>query len=350
MDSISIEYRIRLGEGNTEIFNFELDGRTFDLVADEIRDPPPWTRLSFKQCPHCPLSEPKHTHCPVALQLCGIVERLHSTRSIDRVELEVITEERRVIQTLAIQRAIASILDLVLPVCGCPITAHMKPLARFHLPLASEEEAVFRTTGMYLLAQHFLSRTSAKSRIELDGLTRIYEDLHLLNKSISSRVQSATRSDSLKNAITLVDMYCMLVSVLLEDQLAEMRRFFGAYLPDAGREPVATNNFERAKAFRSELVFSSDVELLEIDDRPAWLKEITGAKKIEDTEQTETSESVDEKEKIIDEMLSKSGLSLALDPLEDKKENEPQSQIEGVSAGEPRFYKVALGATRLSRN
>jgi hypothetical protein len=32
----------------------------------------------------------------------------------------------------------------------------VKPMARFHLPLASEEETIYRATTMYLLAQYFL--------------------------------------------------------------------------------------------------------------------------------------------------------------------------------------------------
>ena len=173
MDPVRIEYRIKLSENKVETFGFLLDGKTFDLITEEVSDPPQWTELSFKQCSHCPLSVEEHSHCPMALQLCDIVERFHDTRSIDEVELEVITEERKVIQTLAIQRAIASILGLISPICGCPKTAYMKPMARFHLPLASEEETVFRVTGMYLLAQYFLSHTSQESGIEFDGLTKI---------------------------------------------------------------------------------------------------------------------------------------------------------------------------------
>jgi hypothetical protein len=217
------------------------------------------------------------------LQLHNIVARFHDTRSIDEVEVEVITEERQVKQRTALQRVIASMLDLVYPICGCPKTAFMKPLARFHLPLCSEEETIFRVTGMYLLAQYFLSRTpSRKGRIEFDGLTDIYNDLHILNTAVASRLQSATQSDSSKNAITLLDMYSTLVPLLLEDELAEMRGFFQAYLPiDAEAPQVITNYLERAKAFSLDL---DNLKLAPIegeteskpDDMPEWLKEAKG--------------------------------------------------------------------------
>lgn len=341
MNSVSIEYRIKLSENKTEAFKFELDGKTFDLITNEIPDPPQWTELSFKQCSHCPLSAEEHSHCPMALQLYDIVERFHNTRSIDNVELEVITKERRVIQTLAIQTAIASILDLVLPICGCPITAHMKPLARFHLPLASEEETVFRVTGMYLLAQYFLSLTSKRAGVEFDGLTKIYEDLHILDTAIASRLQGVTQSDSLKNAITLVDMYSILVPLLLEDQLAEMRGFFEAYLPEVESGPATTNHLDKAKAFRLELV-PLDEELKDVDDRPDWLKEVGGEKEPEVTATTETPEPADEKESTIDKILNKSGLKLELEPLEDEKESPSQLSIEGENPGKPKSTKAVF--------
>lgn len=256
METVDISYRITLNKDTTEVFDFTLDGSTFDLLDDTPDNPPEWTRLEYRQCSHCPLDKQEHPHCPVALQLFRVVERFHDTRSIDDVDLEVITEERRVAQTTALQRALASMLGLLFPTCGCPKTAYMKPLARFHLPLASEEETVFHVSGMYLLAQFFVHQKSQKN--PFDGLATLYDDMHLLNKAVASRVQTATTSDSLKNAITLLDMYSTLIPMLIEDELVEMRRFFAAYLPDdpgASERKAAMNSYlERAKAFTLELL------------------------------------------------------------------------------------------------
>jgi hypothetical protein len=329
MEPVNIEYRIRLDGGGTEVFNFTMDGESFDLAPSDIPDPPSWTELTFKQCPNCPLDGSSHQRCPVALQLYRIVDKFHDTRSIDEVELEVITEDRRVIQRLDIQRAIASMLDLVLPICGCPKTTHMKPLARFHLPMASEEETVFRVTGMYLLAQYFLSQSSARGRIEFEGLTKIYEDLHVLNTAVASRLQAATRSDSVKNAITLVDMYSMLVPVLLEDQLVEMRGFFKAYLPEKEQVKPTTTHLEKAKAFRLELVPMAGEEKND-DERPAWMKELASNNDSEETSEAPAPSSAaeDEKQKKIEDILSHSDLSLELEPMEgDEKPEEPETPV-----------------------
>jgi hypothetical protein len=334
MDSVNIEYRIKLSQERTEHFNFELDGESFDLKGSAPPNPPEWTRLSFKQCPHCPLTEANHPRCPLALQLHDIVNRFHDTRSIDKVELEVVTQERRVIQTLDIQRAIASILDLIMPICGCPKTACLKPLARFHLPLASEEETVFRVTGMYLLAQYFLSHASSGSRIELDGLSGIYEGLHDLNKAVTSRLRDVTRSDSLKNAFALVDTYSILVPLLVEDRLVEMRGFFESYLQGTeSKQPVA-HHLEEIKAFKLELV-PLEGEVGRGDDRPAWLREVSGEIEPEPVE-PETPEAEQQaadpragEENVIEKILSKSEFTFELEPMA-RRDNEDDA--DGPSA------------------
>ena len=102
MEPVRIEYQIRLDGDRTETFEFALDGKSFDLSTREVRDAPDWTELGYRQCPHCPLTPEKSPHCPLAVQLHDIVERFHETKSIDEVELQVVTADRRVIQTLAI--------------------------------------------------------------------------------------------------------------------------------------------------------------------------------------------------------------------------------------------------------
>lgn len=251
MNSIKTLYRIQLSDELTEEFDYEMDAETLAIVAAPLLgELPAWTALGFKQCPNCPLKPEDHPHCPMAVQLHNIVGRFHNTRSIDEVELEVITEQRRVTQTIPLQNALASLLGLVFPISGCPRTEGMKPLARFHVPLASEEETVFNVAGMYLLAQYFVNVKNRSGVLSFDGLISAYNDLHVVNKHVASRLQAVTSSDSVKNAITLVDMYSSLMPMLLQDQLVEIRRFFNAYLPDD--EVVApTNNYlEQAKALR----------------------------------------------------------------------------------------------------
>jgi len=311
MSAVNIRYTLNLSNQVSETFDFNLDEESFDLITSDQADLPQWTELEYRQCSHCPLDKAEHSHCPLAANIHPIVERFHDTRSIDEVEMDVTTPERRVIQKTALQHAIASMFELILPVCGCPKTEHMKPLARFHLPLASEEETVFRVTSMYLLGQYFVRTTGdTGGRIELDGLSEIYEGLNILNKAVASRLQHATQSDSVKNAITLLDMYSTLVPVLVEDELAEMRGFFKAYMPEGQVvEAVTTNYLEKAKSF------SMDLELEPVsggdDDVPAWLKQQ------DEGDEDKSNDDEDNSMAVADKILASSGLSLSLEPMND---------------------------------
>jgi hypothetical protein len=109
-------------------------------------------------------------------------------------------------------------------------------MARFHLPLSSEEETLFRVTGMYLLSQQLMGSPAT----DFAGLKAIYDDLHILNKAIASRLRGATESDSSKNAIALLDMYSNLVPMMIEDQLPELRQLFSAYETSRVTPPVKT--------------------------------------------------------------------------------------------------------------
>lgn len=307
MDSVNIIYRLTFKKTNrVEEFDFALDGQTFELLDEKVDNPPSWTELAYRQCPHCPLKPEDSPHCPFALQIHKIVDRLHDTKSIDEVVMEVETDERKIVSTTAIQHVLSSMLGLIGPISGCPKTAYMRPLARFHAPMATEEETVFRVAGMYLLAQYFLTNNGKTGGFAFDGLIRIYEDMHELNKAVASRLQMATNSDSMKNAITLIDMYSTLIPMLLEDQLVEIRSFFNAYLPEDEQveETPRQGLLEKARAFVLDMD-ASELTVLPADDKdhnkPSWLRAVEG----DDATAAQNS--------AIDAILSNSSLSLSLE-------------------------------------
>lgn len=329
MDSVSISYTLKLPK-KTEQFDFTLDSDSFALQNAAPDNPPAWTELDHKKCSHCPLNSAETPHCPVAIRLHDLVERFHDTTSIDRVEMKVVTEERQVIQKADLQRAIASMLELILPASGCPKTEHMRPLARFHMPLASEEENIFRVTGMYLLGQYFRSISAQGGRIEFKGLIDLYAELSIMNKAIASRLKGVTRSDSVKNAITLLDMYSTLVPLLLEDQLAEMRGFFKAFLPEekVSDRPVTTSNY--LKSIKNAALELVPLEEKKADDTPEWLKK---------TKQGEATEPASEKKPeappapdAVDNILSNSKLTLELVPTEDEAKKRAEEKPKGGRA------------------
>jgi hypothetical protein len=304
MNDSVYEYRIRFDAGREEVFRYVISGEEFELAAEDDGDAPEWTELGYCQCPNCPLSAAEHSHCPVALQLHTLVARFDDTHSIDPVEVEAHTPGRQIQNQVSLQEALASILDLVMPVSGCPVTAVMKPLVRDHLPLATEEETITRVTGMYLLTQYFNNQESGQTEEPFAGLEQVYKGLHELNTAIAKRLQHATRSDSVKNAIALIDMYSLLIPVLLEDQLAELRESFSG-----GAIQAKNRHIESAKAYRLSGALGGD------GDQPAglpkWMRSIATG--------TETTEERAERERGLEELMHKAD-SLELEPLGDEEE------------------------------
>jgi len=233
MEILEIRYCFHLAGQGSKIFEVRLDGRSLERLNGLDRNFPAWTALPTQQCPHCPLTVAIHPHCPVATSLAEVIERFEDVISYDAIDLEVITAGRRVSQHTTAQRGLSSLFGLLIATSGCPHTTFFKPMARFHLPLASEEDTIFRAAGMYLLAQYFLRREGRESDPDLTGLKRIYDNLHLVNIRLANRIRSATRTDSTINALVLLDTFTNLMPYVIEEHLINIRHLFDSYLPDS---------------------------------------------------------------------------------------------------------------------
>jgi hypothetical protein len=232
MNDIEIRYCFILAQDRQEVFELRLDARSLELINKPVEKLPDWARLEFHQCPHCPLQSVDHPFCPVAVSLVDVVNRFDRVISYDEVDLEVTTVERRVSQRTTAQRGISSLLGILFPTSGCPHTAFFKPMVRFHLPLATKEDTVFRVTGMYLIAQFFLKQEGNAVDFDLAGLRTLYDHMHQVNKHITERLRSASITDSSINAVILLDMFTHAVPIVIEDQLEKIRDWFSPYLSD----------------------------------------------------------------------------------------------------------------------
>jgi len=232
MANFEISYCFKFGDQRREKIDLVIDAQTIEVINRPDQDLPEWTRLEFEQCPHCPFRSREVSHCPVAVGLIDVVRRFDGIMSYDRVDLEVVTAERKITQNIEAQKGIGSLLGLLIPTCGCPHADFFKPMARYHLPLASGEETVFRATGMYLMAQFFLNKMGKAANYDLQGLNRIYKNMHILNISIAERLRSATRTDSSINAVIVLDVFTHTINFVIEDHLQEIQHLFEPYLEE----------------------------------------------------------------------------------------------------------------------
>jgi hypothetical protein len=230
MDNITIQYCFIASEG-TEYYILQLDAETLELqlTDDESQFLPPWAKLDFHQCPNCPLTIKTHPYCPLTVNIANIVKRFDNMRSYDEIHLKVTTKERVISQDTTLQRGIGSLIGLVIPTCGCPHTVFLRPMARFHLPLATEEETIYRTTSMYLLAQYFKIKDGKEADFDLKNLVIAYQNIHIVNTAITKRLQSASKTDSTINGLILLDLFAKALPFVIEDCLEEIRYLFEPY-------------------------------------------------------------------------------------------------------------------------
>jgi hypothetical protein len=232
MEDISVRYEFSLPDGGQEVFDLNIKGNTLILEQNEEGEHPDWAKLDYHQCPNCPLSTDEYPYCPPSLDLADVVRRFDGLLSYDKVSIKVTTAERTITQNTSAQKGISAMMGLIMATSGCPHAAYFKPMARFHLPLSSEEETIYRVTSMYLLAQYFIKKENKGADLELDGLTKIYENMQVVNISIAERLRSATRTDSSVNAIVLLDIYAKSVPIVIEESLEEIRYLFSAYFDE----------------------------------------------------------------------------------------------------------------------
>ena len=229
MKDFTVYYNFKLPDGSEEGFHLRLDPETLELRGGTPAVSPEWTKLDFHQCPNCPLKVEEHPDCPLALRLVNLVQRFDGLLSHETVEMEVVTDERTITQKTTAQRGISSLMGLVIAASGCPHTALFRPMARFHLPLASNEETVYRASSMYLLAQYFLKKEGAPSDPALGGLSSIYTNMQIINVAIAKRLRAASTTDSTVNAIVVLDVYAKTAELVIEGSLERIRYIFAPY-------------------------------------------------------------------------------------------------------------------------
>ncbi len=227
--NLFFHYKLQFKAGKVLEFNIEIDQRTETFISPDQASPPFWCVLDYQQCENCLLSHKRTPHCPVALNLIPLIELCSTLVSFEDVALEVTSRERTVIGNTTLQRALSSILGLIMATSPCPHTEYLKPMAHFHLPLASPDETIYRTTSMFLLAQYFLHKDGRDATLELDKLTAMYQRLQVVNRALTKRFRAAISEDATINAIILLDLLSQSVTWSIEDGLEHLRYLFKRY-------------------------------------------------------------------------------------------------------------------------
>jgi hypothetical protein len=230
-DHIKIAYEFKLRSGVERKFTILLDHETLAMVKEQKETPPEWARLDFNQCSNCPLNTTLTPYCPIAANLSGIVQEFGDDMSgPDKATTTVIVRERAYFKAGSLQEGLSPLLGIVMTTSGCPIMEPLKPMVRYHLPFASLDETVFRMLSMYLMSQLIRSKAGKKPEWNIDGLSRIYEEVKKLNKDFGQRMRAAAKSDANVHALVKLNVFAVMLPIEAEKMLKEITPSFAAYL------------------------------------------------------------------------------------------------------------------------
>jgi len=230
MPPIEITYRFTFQDKTKTEFVVRLDKETLQLIPNERTVQPSWTELKHCQCPNCPLKVEKEKYCPVAFNLADLTDFFKTSVSFEEVELEIETKERGYFKKVPLQRGISSLMGIYMATSGCPILDKLKPMVRSHLPFANIEETQYRVLAMYLLAQYFRNQKGEKPDWDLKGLSKIYEEIHVVNKAFAGRLRSVQGEDAVPNAVVILDNFADAVTFSLDQSaLQKIEKLFEAY-------------------------------------------------------------------------------------------------------------------------
>jgi len=211
---IEITYTMDLGgEEGVLSYPLTLDSKTLNLIQKAPHDTPPeWTRLECGQCSNCPLKPTEVSHCPIAVNLSGLAEFFKGELSTRRVKAEVKTEERTYSKETDLQDVLFSIFGAIMATSGCPVMDFLKPMARFHLPFATIEEHLTRSTSFYLLKQYFKHKRGENPDLDLKKLNEHYQEVRTVNSDFFKRIAQVAVKDADKNAMVILDAISQLLS------------------------------------------------------------------------------------------------------------------------------------------
>jgi hypothetical protein len=222
---VEIVYRISNGEGQERKYTIRLDRTSARLLNPMPANPPDWTRLDVCQCENCPLDVARDPHCPLAMQLAQVVEDWSAAFSFQDVEYRVTTDERQFSGTTEAKRILGSLLGLIMATSDCPRMHFLRPLARFHLPLASPEETAFRALSAYLLEQYFLA-PEKRSKDTFDSFIERYAEIQTVNAGLTARIRQASQEDAVIDAVLGLDLLAHRVPFFARETVESLRPLF----------------------------------------------------------------------------------------------------------------------------
>lgn len=230
--SFEIIYRFRFPDLQQRELSITLDKTTLHAIRGVRNSYPEWTKLKNFKCPHCPLDESEHEYCPLAVSLVEVIDKFKDAPSYQNVDIQVETPARNYWKYSSLQSGVSSMLGIYMVSSGCPIMAKLKPLLYFHLPFASLDETQIRALSLYLLSQYVVWKRGGTPDWEMNNLLNYYEDIRMLNHSVSRKIANLEEMDTSINSLVILNNFADYVTFTIDEKvLEELEQYFKEFMP-----------------------------------------------------------------------------------------------------------------------
>ena len=206
----NVTYRFFASANERLSVQLDFDERTYRVKLPEDAARPDWARLEFERCPNCNLPD-SEAYCPAALALAQFLPLFETRISYEKAVVEVEMETRTVVSKTTFQFGMAALIGLAMAASGCPRTRFLRPMARTHLPFATDQETVFRTLAVHLLGQYVAhGKGGAALSVSFDELKENYLQLSKVNTAMSERIRAAIKRDAAVNAVIILESFALI--------------------------------------------------------------------------------------------------------------------------------------------
>ena len=217
-------------------YRLEFSSLDWEITPSDEKEIVPWAELGFHQCQHCPLNDQEKL-CPLAKQLAHLSIALPNfdldLEAVLRVETRARIYEKRAPVGFGLQ----SLLWLIYASSNCPHLHFFKPMARFHLPFATEEENLFRVFASFALFNSMSKSTGLMYKLQ--DLKEIYQNLHIINKAMYARIEAGAEQGATVNALLLLDSLSQSMISSIDGVFDKIQNYF-----------VAINTLEKESSLR----------------------------------------------------------------------------------------------------
>ncbi|MBI4375403.1 MAG: hypothetical protein HY549_03035 [Elusimicrobia bacterium] len=230
---IWFRYTFSLDSGGRKVFELRLDPETLLIIPQPELKPPPWARLDYMPCSHCPLDRSRTEYCPIAANIAPVVDGFKDIISCQATDVMVEMDERKIFKHCPVQDGLYPLLGIFMSASGCPVMEPLKPLVRHHLPFSSIEETIYRVLTMYVMGQYMRMQEGLEPDWNLAGVTELYERIKMVNISFCERLKKAMETDSVVNSVVILDAFGSMIKTPSRRSVETIRNLFKPYLKEA---------------------------------------------------------------------------------------------------------------------